>query len=480
MSGSQQPTREASEADPQAWSVDGQTFAFLAPLGVDLPLGAFVIIDVNGAACLGQILDREVADGDHGVARSARGVGRLYMPSDEVQAAGSSGFPASPLRLASIDEVRECGVLEAGTALEVGSTDVGAGSIPTHIKAGGFTRHTFLCGQSGSGKTYATGVILERLAVETSLRMIVIDPNGDYRSLSESRDDADPAAAARLAEIGDRIQLHAERAELGPPKIRIADLTPAAQLALLRLDPVADREELATLLTLHERRSLGEDPQLLQAALNDPENSDPLAMRIRALGIGTWRTWALGQPSILDRLDGPTDVTVLDVSAVDRAEEMYAMAAATLDRLWERRSDRIPTLIAIDEAHHLCTAQPDGLLQAYVTDRLVQIAGEGRKYGLHLLLATQRPAKLHPNVMSQCDNLILLRMNSLADLVDVRSMFGFAPHGLIAQAVNFRKGDALIAGEISPVPQRMRFGGRVSAEGGSDIPTDWTRPRADA
>ena len=48
---------------------------------------------------------------------------------------------------------------------------------PAMADASGFDRHTFLCGQSGSGKTYSLGVILERLLIETDLRMVVLDPN---------------------------------------------------------------------------------------------------------------------------------------------------------------------------------------------------------------------------------------------------------------------------------------------------------------
>ena len=54
------------------------------------------------------------------------------------------------------------------------------------LDAGGFDRHSFLCGQSGSGKTYSMGVILERLLLETSLRIVVLDPNSDYVKLPSS------------------------------------------------------------------------------------------------------------------------------------------------------------------------------------------------------------------------------------------------------------------------------------------------------
>ena len=61
------------------------------------------------------------------------------------------------------------------------------------------------------------------------------------------------------------------------------------------------------------------------------------------------------------------------------------------------------------------------------SDRAVQIAAEGRKYGLYLLTSTQRPNKVHENVVSQCDNLLLMRMNSQADLADLSRLFSFVP-----------------------------------------------------
>ncbi len=56
-----------------------------------------------------------------------------------------------------------------------------------------------MCGQSGSGKTYSLGLVLERLLVGTSLRMVILDPNSDYIRLLEVRDCADPAVAAEWA-----------------------------------------------------------------------------------------------------------------------------------------------------------------------------------------------------------------------------------------------------------------------------------------
>ena len=83
--------------------------------------------------------------------------------------------------------------------LEVGELLLAPG-VPFSLDAGGFGRHTFLCGQSGSGKTYSLGVVLEQLLLETDLQVVVLDPNSDFARLGELRPDADGADAARYSE----------------------------------------------------------------------------------------------------------------------------------------------------------------------------------------------------------------------------------------------------------------------------------------
>ena len=74
----------------------------------------------------------------------------------------------------------------------------------------------------------------------------------------------------------------------------------------------------------------------------------------------------------------------------------------------------------------------------------MRIAGEGRKFGLYLLVSTQRPQKVHENVLTQCDNLVLMRMNSAADLGFVGDVFSFVPPSLLERATTFRQGESLV------------------------------------
>ena len=55
---------------------------------------------------------------------------------------------------------------------------------PPRVK---LNRHTFWCGQSGSGKTYALGVALEQILLHTRLPLVILDPNSDFVRLGELR-----------------------------------------------------------------------------------------------------------------------------------------------------------------------------------------------------------------------------------------------------------------------------------------------------
>ena len=178
-------------------------------------------------------------------------------------------------------------------------------------------------------------------------------------------------------------------------------------------------------------------------------------------------------PEELENPDPAARCIVVDLGSLPTREEQAVAAGAVLERLWRRRARREPVAIVIDEAHNICPAEPGDPLTALVTADAIRIAGEGRKFGLYLIVVTQRPQKVHENVLSQCDNLVLMRMNSIADLGHVARVFSAVPTGLIDRATTFAQGEALVAGKIASHPALIRFGSRISQEGGADV-AGWT------
>jgi DNA helicase HerA-like ATPase len=123
----------------------------------------------------------------------------------------------------------------------------------------------------------------------------------------------------------------------------------------------------------------------------------------------------------------------------------------------------------------VCPREPGRAVTALATEHAARFATEGRKFGLYLLVATQRPQRVNELVMSQCDNLVLMRMTSAADIADVADVLCFAPAPLLERATAFRMGESVVSGKIASHPALVRFGPRTAEEGGADVPAMWAR-----
>ncbi|HSE80235.1 MAG TPA: DUF87 domain-containing protein [Gaiellaceae bacterium] len=472
---------------PLATSVDGRRFGFQASLHeLAFQSGGYVVLEDGGEPRLGQVITLESASREgpalavdlgedlpaHSqvLLRYAQGEG-VVLEGDGTPFHDATARPARAQEVAAwLKRTRP-----PRATLEVGELVLAQG-VPFALDAGGFDRHTFLCGQSGSGKTYSLGLVLERLLLETDLRIVILDPNSDFVRLGNVREGADGELASRYAGVTAAVSVRSQRDDGEPLQLAFPELESVAQAAVLRLDPIADREEYSALTAALDEWN---PATLMELANSGGEDGRRLLGRAKNLGVLEWGVWARGAKGSVLREATDPDVRclVVDLGSLGTRQEQALVAEAVLGRLWERRGDRSPVLIVIDEAHNVCPSEPDDPLTALATEHAVRIAGEGRKFGLYMLVSTQRPQKAHENVLSQCDNLLLMRMNSVADLGFVGDVFSFVPQSLLERATTFHQGEALAAGKFSPHPALLRFGARVSEEGGSDVPSDWAAGR---
>ncbi len=251
--------------------------------------------------------------------RYARGYGTI-LEGD------SAPFYDVPVRAATGAEVQAWLQRSArpGAQLRLGDLALVA-DVPCLADAGGFDRHTFLCGQSGSGKTYSLGVILERLLIETDLRLVILDPNSDFVRLGQVRRGVDPALAERHEQAARGVAVYSAGAS-GERRLRLqpTHIDPATQAAMLRLDPIDDREEFAALAEL-----LSENMPLREALeKSDLPEADRLSLRIRNLGIDRFTVWAPGEAgSVLDAVHN-RDIRclVVDLGSLSTREEHTSTA----------------------------------------------------------------------------------------------------------------------------------------------------------
>jgi uncharacterized protein len=513
-----------------AYSTDGRTFGYEAPLSMSIPVGSYVALRLqNGGEYLGQVVTKEVSvrqGAEIGIEldpslnallpegisfssshtyplqrRYAHGSGVILGKLDRggyLPTTNEDSFQSADLTPASGPLVAQYLAPEGRATLDIGRTLYTEGHVRATLRAEGFDRHTFLCGQSGSGKTFALGVILERLLLETDLKIIILDPNSDFVRLDRIRTlaDVNRTRSSELSpegyeDLSERFRRVAPKLKVMRPapyaedyssllRIRFSDLERHEQGLVLGMDPLRDREEFNAYWRAIEGLS-GERYSLSQVretvVRQFSEETRQLGLRIENLGVADWSLWcSADEPSLVDVLDEDWRCLVIDSGTLASPAEQSIVAAAVLGHLWRQRHRRQPILIVADEAHNICPQEPADNLEAAATSHAIKIAGEGRKFGLYLLVSTQRPSKIHANVLSQCDNLVLMKMNSASDLAHISQIFSQAPATFLDQSPHFVQGECLLAGKMVRNPTFGGFEGRFSEEGGTDVPTSWATP----
>lgn len=165
-------------------------------------------------------------------------------------------------------------------------------------------------------------------------------------------------------------------------------------------------------------------------------------------------------------------ITILDLSGVPN-EIMQTISGTLLkivfDALFWGQNLSIggkeqPILIVLEEAHNYLKAGENS-----VSSNTVQnIAKEGRKYGVGLMLVTQRPSELDETVLSQCGTLIALRMNNSKDRGHIKSAIQDELQTIVDLLPSLRTGEGIISGEAVKMPSRIKFFKASNAPKGSD------------
>ncbi len=479
----------------QAYSVDGRTFSFEAGLADALPIGSYVTIETDGGTYLGQVLEsapgeRVAGSSNTAPALTILGRGRLLSQVADGEFTGldrSDAFGDGAVAAADPDLVSAhlTAALGSSSAIAFGKLQRPNG-ITAHLQSKGFGRHTFLCGQSGSGKTYTLGVILERLLLDTDIRIAVIDPNSDYVNLGsvQARESTEFSEAeynelaGRYDKVSPRVHVVGGEGSANRLQVQFGRMTFQQQTMVLGLDPISDAEEYNAYVRIV--RGLGTEGYSLEGVMSKirstfDDGARRLGLRIDNLGIQQQSIWAGENQPLMGRLADDWRMLVADTGSLPTSDESSILSAALLTYFWDRRREREPIIIVIDEAHNVCPQNPTDSNQALATETVVRIAAEGRKFGLYLLLSTQRPSKVHQNVISQCDNLLLMKMNSASDLRSLSDTFSYAPPGLVDLAAGFGLGEGLAVGKIAPDPLLFKSGSRLTLEGGRDVPSTWAR-----
>jgi hypothetical protein len=170
----------------------------------------------------------------------------------------------------------------------------------------------------------------------------------------------------------------------------------------------------------------------------------------------------------LEQLLRPMSLSTVDLAGTDRkiADFVVTRVASEVWKQATRHGLERPVFLVLEEAHNFI---PAGAEQGHAARWIKRIASEGRKFGIFLVLITQRPYRVHQDTLSQCGSQVIMRLTNPEDQNAVRRASESISEDLLTDLPGLNVGEAVVLGPLTKVPVMVRVGRRESQEGGSDI-----------
>lgn len=163
-----------------------------------------------------------------------------------------------------------------------------------------------------------------------------------------------------------------------------------------------------------------------------------------------------------DWIGGPRAITILDLSGIPSTvlnDLIGALLRILYDALfWARNlpegGRERPLLVVLEEAHAYLGSGRDGTGPNTAAAAVRRIAKEGRKYGVGIMIVSQRPSEIDPTILSQCGTIFAMRLANDTDRGHVTGAASDNLKGLFAMLPVLRTGEAIIVGEAVSLPVR--------------------------
>lgn len=167
------------------------------------------------------------------------------------------------------------------------------------------------------------------------------------------------------------------------------------------------------------------------------------------------------EPLPLDRKDlvkyGQISVISLAGYTGDFQATIYSLIA---ENLFEARIDgtlKYPALLVLEEAHNFAPAHASTSAEQRSITATKQIAQEGRKFGIGLILISQRPSRLDETTLSQCNSFVIMRLVNPADQNFVRKVVESLGEEEAKMLPDLDVGEALLSGQLINFPVLTRI-----------------------
>lgn len=372
------------------------------------------------------------------------------------------------------------------------------------------TRHLAILAMTGAGKSWAVRRIIEQLA-EKRYPIVIFDPHGDYTGLADV-----PALRGKIRRFyaqfpifeqapetvitiveslgwelanthrrffdaffaGARALLAAdsgpngERARwlaaylgndtisrngLQPDLYLLADIVQAAVLAGRSSDIQAQN----TIVTWTGKDDLRLNKQNAQWLESLPNNLRVAARRLRQMEQISRTAARTTEPLPTDRKQlvdyGRISIVALSGYPTEFQAMIYSLVAESLFEARVSDELRLPLLILLEEAHNFAPAHPSSSAEQRSITITRQIAQEGRKFRVGLILISQRPSRLDETTLSQCNSFVIMRMVNPADQSYVRKVVESLGEDEARMLPDLDVGEALLSGQFTSLPVLVKI-----------------------
>ncbi|MDR6553961.1 ATP-binding protein [Paenibacillus qinlingensis] len=370
-----------------------------------------------------------------------------------------------------------------------------------------FQRHAMVVGSTGSGKSWTVARIIEQVAGLNDSNMIVFDLHGEYEPLA-----AHPNITRyRIAGPGDlenpnedvlflpywllgyedMLALILDRSDENAPNQSMAFSNAVISAKKTVLENEGMVKELDTftidspvpyslddvvnaITELNEQKVQGKTGPVngpfngkfnrflprLQSKRSDRRHGFLFALKQEQLAVNYL-------DYLVEKLMKANDDRTPGVKIIDFSEvpsDILPIVLSLVARLvfqvqqWSASSLRHPIALVCDEAHlYLPNRMAADAAEARALAHFERIAKEGRKYGVSLLIISQRPSELNTTVMSQCNNVVALRLSNQADKSAVANLLPENLGGIQDQLPTLGVGEAIVVGDSCLLPSRIKI-----------------------
>ena len=372
-----------------------------------------------------------------------------------------------------------------------------------------FQRHAAILGSTGSGKSWSVALILERAAALKSANLIVFDMHGEYSTLCEGENPI--AQQYHIAGPGDldgsnpnslfipywllnreeMLALILDRSDDNAPN-QAARFT--EHVRTLKEQTLQSEEKTEVLETFTVDSPIPYDIN----SLLDELNKDDTGTKTGASGKEVKGDWNGRLTRFIGRLKAKIDdrrcgfmfqppeecnaygwleemlmklfavsesqrgIKIIDFSEVP--SDVLPIITGVLARLlyniqfWMDKDARHPLTIVCDEAHlYLPVRDAAEAAEKRALEAFERIAKEGRKYGVSLLVVSQRPSDVSRTILSQCNNFLVLRLTNDQDQSVVKRLLPESMVGITDILPLLDLGEALLLGDSILLPTRIKL-----------------------